>query len=129
MNHRSESNALRKLGYHVTSRCRCAARYARITGSSICDAAIAFGVNAGGVWNAWDRIYPMTPHPTSVVSRRSTCTACGATGHIAVRGECSPTERAMRLVSGGATVPEAARLLGLSNQTVYQARDHRRRAA
>jgi hypothetical protein len=54
---------LRASGVHVTSRVRCAARYAALTGSTINETAQAFGLQAGGVWAAWGRIYPDVPQP------------------------------------------------------------------
>lgn len=62
----AECVAVRKLraaGVYVTSRVRCAARYAALTDSTIHEAAQAFGIHAGGVWNAWERIYPGVPQP------------------------------------------------------------------
>lgn len=49
--------------WYVTSRVRCAARLAHLTSLSIHEAAGVFGVSAGGVWNAWERIYPNEPQP------------------------------------------------------------------
>lgn len=123
---RAERRELRRLGYHTTSLVRCAARYARLTGSSICEAAAIFRVNAGGVWNAWARIYPLRAQPFRA---RRTCTACAGEGHIAVDGACSPSERARRLVDGGSSVIEAAAQTGVTASTVYQAIDRRKRAA
>ena len=123
------TRAMRSAGYHTTSRVRCAARYAALTGCSIHEAAQVFAVNAGGVWNAWDRIYPDVPQPTSDRKRPGMCSACGATGHLAVRGRCSPSELALRMVRGGTTVAKAADRLGLTTGAVYAARDQRRRAA
>lgn len=128
-NHRSATNALRALGYHVTSRVRCAARFARLTGCSIYEAAQMFGLNAGAVHNAWSRIYPTRPHPVADRHKRPTCTACGQTGHFAVRGQCSPSQLALQFVASGATVIEAANRFGLTKQAVYCAMEHRRRAA
>lgn len=120
---------MRSRGWHTTSRVRCAARYAALTGCSIHEAAQVFSVNAGGVWNAWGRIYPDVPQPTSSQRRPATCSACGATGHLAVRGRCSPSELALRLIEGGTTAKEAAHRMGISAAAIYAARDQRRRAA
>jgi hypothetical protein len=54
---------LRRMGYHVTSRTRCAVRFAALTDCTITDAAHEFSVNPGAVWNAWERTYPGVPHP------------------------------------------------------------------
>lgn len=54
---------LRAAGMHVTSRVRCAARYAALTGGTINEAAKEFGIAAGGVWQAWERMYPNVPQP------------------------------------------------------------------
>lgn len=113
----------------MTSRVRCAARFARLTGCSINEAALTFGINPGAVWNAWSRIYPCRPHPTSQRRRQQTCTACGEVGHRTVNGRCSPSQLALQFVAAGATVIEAADRFGLTKQAVYAARDHRRRAA
>lgn len=127
--HRIAARPLRALGYHVTSRVRCAARYARLAGVSIHEAAQVFGISAGGVWNAWARIWPCRPQPLSDRHQRPTCTACGQRGHLAINGKCSPSELALRLVRAGMTVRAAADRVGTTTQAVYAARDHRRRAA
>lgn len=127
--YRGEARRLRAAGYHVTSRVRCAARLARITDLSIHEAAQIFGVSAGGVWNAWARLYPCQPQPTSSRRQRSRCTACGEQGHLAVRGKCSPSQLALRFIEAGATVIEAADRFGLTKAGVYAAREQRRRAA
>lgn len=54
---------MRLAGMYVTSRVRCAARYAALVDVTIYDAAKVFGVSAGGVWHAWARIYPTIPQP------------------------------------------------------------------
>lgn len=143
-NHRSAANALRAIGYHVTSRVRCAARYAALTNCSIRAAAEAFDLNPGAVWNAWERIYPKLAQPiavdrkppTPMIGPRrewhrgpSTCSACEGVGHVAVNGRCSPSEIAVRMVRGGSSVQEAADAVGVANQTVYAALQNRRRAA
>lgn len=127
--YRGEARRLRALGYYVTSRVRCAARYAAIAGCSIHEAAQVFGISAGGVWNAWERIYPTRKHPLSAVHQRPTCSACGQRGHLAVNGRCSPSEVALRLVADGVSVREAALHLKLTTQAVYCAKYQRRRAA
>lgn len=127
--HRLAVKPLRALGYHITSRVRCAARYAKLAGCSIHEAAQVFQISAGGVWNAWRRIYPLRPQPITDRRKRPTCTACGATGHLAVNGKCSPSELALRLVAGGLSVRDAADRIGTTTQAVYAARDHRRRVA
>lgn len=132
MTHFSDRLARRALtaqGYYTTSRVRCAARFARLTGCSIHEAATTFGLNAGAVWNAWSRLYPTRPHPIAADRRQSTCTACGRCGHLAVRGRCSPTQLALELIADGATVIEAADQFGLNRKSVYAARSERRRAA
>lgn len=58
-----ETTAMRKAGLHVTSRVRCAARFAKLTGSTIYEASKVFEINVGGVWLAWERMYPDAPHP------------------------------------------------------------------
>ncbi len=113
----------------VKVRVRCAARLARITDLSIHEAAQVFGVSAGGVWNAWARLYPCVPQPVSPQRKRSRCAACGGHGHLAVNGRCSPSQLALRMVEGGATVIEAAGRFGLTTQAVYCALEQRRRAA
>jgi hypothetical protein len=55
--------ALRKDGVHVTSRVRCAVRFAAMTGATITDAAYVFEVNPGAVWNCWERMFPDVPQP------------------------------------------------------------------
>lgn len=57
------ANDLKRHGYYVTYRTRCAARYAALTGCTIFDASKIFTVNVGAVWNAWERIYPGVPQP------------------------------------------------------------------
>lgn len=127
--YRGEAREIRATGYYVTSRVRCAARLARITDLSIYEAAQAFGVTAGGVWNAWARLYPELPQPTSPRRQRPTCSACGERGHLAVHGNCSPSQLALKLVASGDTVRIAADRVGVSTATVYAAREQRRRAA
>lgn len=141
---RIESKPLRALGYHVTSRVRCAARYAKLTRCSIREAAETFEINPGAVWNAWDRIYPHLAQPISADRKPPTpmigprrerhrgppvCSACNEIGHVAIHGRCSPSELAVRMVRGGASVQEAADAVGVANQTVYAALQNRRRAA
>ncbi len=123
------ARGLRAAGLYVTSRVRCAARYAMLTDSSIHEAAQIFGINSGAVWNAWEQVYPETPHPTTKRRKTITCAACGAAGHIAVRGRCSPSELARRMVAGGARAIDAANRLGLTKGAVYAALEQRRRAA
>lgn len=121
---------LRATGVYVTSRVRCAARYAALTGCSIADAALAFGINPGAVWHAWSRIYPGVSHPVSLLRRRSPeCAVCGRRGHLAVHGRCSPSQLALQLVGAGATVIDAANRFGLTTHAVYSAINQRRKAA
>lgn len=116
---RREAALLRAQSYYVTSRVRCAARLARITDLSIHEAAQVFGVSAGGVWLAWGRMFPCIPQPTNTQRR---CECRGEQGHVAVRGTCSPTHLAMRMIAGGATVIEASKTFGLSVNGMYSAR-------
>ena len=127
--YRQQAAVMRSAGMHVTSACRCAARYAALVRCSIHDAAQAFGVSAGGAWNAWSRIYPGVPHPVAPSRRSPACAACGGRGHLAVRGKCSPSELALRMLTGGARVRDAAHATGLTTAAVYAALDQRRRAA
>lgn len=99
---------LRRIGYHVTSRVRVAARYAALFSCSITEAAYALEINVGAVWNAWDRIYPDLPHPLGPPSR-------------AGRGAA-----ALELVDGGMTPRAAAAAIGVNVHTVYEARSKRR---
>lgn len=55
--------AMRRSGIHITSRVRCAVRFAVLTGSTIHEAAQVFGISAGGVWLAWERMFPDVPQP------------------------------------------------------------------
>lgn len=125
----SDYNRARALGCYVTSRSRCAARYAALVGCSIYEASKEFDVSAGGVWHAWSKIYPGVPHPTSMKRRRVRCSACGRTGHLALHGRCSPSEIARRMLAGGATAREAADHTGITTAAVYAAREWQRRAA
>lgn len=47
----------KKKGIRVTTRSRCAARYAFLVGCSITVAAKTFGISSGSVWAAWHRLY------------------------------------------------------------------------
>lgn len=130
--HRIAARPLRALGYHITSRVRCAARYARYPKVSIHEAAKVFGVSTGGVWNAWCRIYPCQAPPLmdrDKAERRKGCLACGATDHHSRHGRCSPSAMALRLISGGLSVRQAADRVGATPQSVYKARKYQRRAA
>lgn len=113
----------------MTSRVRCAVRYASLVGCSIYEAAQAFELNAGAVHNAWGRIYPTRPHPVSANRREPTCLACGRRGHLAVGGACSRSYRALQLIDGGSSVSEAAAELGISANTIREALLRRRVAA
>jgi len=108
---RAEIRRLVGLGYHVTSRVRCAVRYAVTAGCSITQAAYTFDVNPGAVWNAWDRMFPELPHPLGDQSRSG-------------RGA-----RALELVDGGMSVREAAETIGVNVHTIYEARSKRRAEA
>lgn len=125
----SDYNRARALGCYVTSRSRCAARYAALVGCSIYEAAKVFGLGAGAVWNAWARIYPGVAHPTSDKKQRAQCAACGKFGHLALQGRCSRSEIARLLLSYGATPRQAADASGISTAAVYKAREYGRRAA
>lgn len=63
---RTTALRLRRSGVYVTSRVRRAVRYAVLTESTITDAAYAFGLNPGAVWNAWERMFPDVPHPKRI---------------------------------------------------------------
>lgn len=116
-------------GIRATSLSRVAARYARLARVSIAEAAQAFGLNPGAVHNAWSRIYPTRPHPLRDKNKRPKCSACGQSGHLAVRGKCSPSAIALRLLQGGMSVRDASDQTGITTQAVYKAREWRRRSA
>src|SRR5882672_4883139 len=109
--HRAEVRRLRASGYHTTSRVRVAVRYAVIMDCSITEAARVLGVSAGGVWHAWDRMFPDLPHPLEPAGR-------------AGRGEY-----ALELVDSGMSTRAAAATARVCVQTIYGARSRRRAEA
>jgi hypothetical protein len=97
LNVRREAGSLRRRGFYVTSRVRCAARYAALVGCSIAVAASVFRVSAGGAWLAWGRIYPLIEQP-----RRATA-----------------AERALDLMTRGISPAEAAARTRISVGKAY----------
>lgn len=48
----------RELGWHITTKSRCAARYAKLVRCSLDAAALAFDMTASPVWKAWRDLFP-----------------------------------------------------------------------
>lgn len=48
----------REMGWYMTTRSRCAARYARMACCCLEDAALAFDLTPGPVWVAWQHLFP-----------------------------------------------------------------------
>jgi hypothetical protein len=101
---RSLSMQMLSRGWPVTSKCRVAARYAHLSGTSITEAAHTLDVNPGGVWNAWERMYPTEEQPRTY----------DLSGAEAVR-------QWRRRHAGGETMASIARSVSVPYETARQA--------